>query len=170
MTTPPTSTVLRTTLTHLTHDANHLALLLPTLHQRHRTNNRDGLRSIAPTGTSRPTDTPNPTANTAIANITADDRTPWITPSTPAATTIDHAIRCTLRAADLLAEAVRAMTCIDPTMAPERLPACQTCYRTIIDREARRSDTGKPQCTACYQRTRRHTPDPAGTTTKGAGE
>lgn len=160
--TGPTSTELRRLLAYMGRDADQLGLLLPELHRRHRMprGDRDGLRSIAPTGTSRPTDTPDPTQATALSNIAADERTPNITPATPTHLTVDHIIRSVILAANLLAEAVRSMGCIDPGLLPAALPQCQACCCVIVDREGRTDDQGKALCAACHRRATRHAPQP----------
>lgn len=157
---PPTSTELRRVLAYMHRDADQLELLLPDLHRRLRRNrgDRDGLRSIAPTGTSRSSDVSNPTHHTAMANIAADDRTVNITPATPDADKVDHLVRSVMLAANLLAEAVRTLGCIDPVLLPAALPACQMCCCTIVDRDGRTDDSGKPLCAACHRRTIRHRP------------
>jgi len=128
--TGPTSPQLRQALAYLVRDAEALERHLPGLHSRRRRPDRDGLRSIAPSGI--PTHTvSDPTQATAMANLAADERLDGaaVNAGTPDFVVVDHVIRCVLLAGNSLAEAVRALGLIDPALRPAPMPQCKTCGR-----------------------------------------
>lgn len=156
---PIGSLELRQRLAHAVNDITHLRAVLPEAHRRYRRPNgdADGLRSISPSGSSRGSDVADPTARTALSNIAMEDSSPNITPATPDDVTIMHVLRLVLIVSDRAREAVRALACIDASLAVPLLPRCHTCALVITEATPATDAEHKPQCDACHRRLTRHT-------------